>query len=294
MIEDFRSLAVFNTVADLGSFTAAARHLKLSTSVVSHHISKLEGKLGVSLFFRSTRSLSLTPEGQLIRDAARRMVDAGEEALDALSDHAHQPVGTLRLSLPAFHMDQAVQSAIWGFAKAHPMMALSLNSDDRQVDLVKDGFDLAIRLGTLSDSSLKSRKIASFDLSLVAAPDYVAQRGGISSVEDLKRCEFVALSMVNKAVEMRKGAQKIRFTPDKIRLEVDNITAGKSAVMAGLGVQRLPISEVRADVDAGRLVRLLPQWQLPSLGIYAVWPDIGPQKNLTRRLIDYLSQTVKA
>lgn len=102
MIESFRGLAIFVAVADAVNFSAAGRRMKLSTSVVSHHVSKLEAKLNVPLFFRSTRSLLLTSEGQQLLEAARRMVEAGEEALEALSDQSEQPVGALRLALPAF------------------------------------------------------------------------------------------------------------------------------------------------------------------------------------------------
>lgn len=126
MSDNYRGLAVFVAVHNAGSFSAAGRRLKLSTSVVSHHISKLEERLGVALFFRSTRSLSLTSEGARILEAAQRMVSAGDEALDALSDHSEQPVGALRLTLPAFGLNSAIHQAIWNFAKLHPMVALSI------------------------------------------------------------------------------------------------------------------------------------------------------------------------
>ena len=185
MIEDYRGLAVFVAVVDAGSFSAAARRLKLSTSVVSHHVSKLEAKLGTPLFFRSTRSLSLTGEGHQILDAARRMVNAGEEAIDALADHIDQPVGALRITLPAFGDNSPVHKAIWQFAHNHPMVAISLHSSDYLADLVKDGFDLAIRLGTLSDSSLKNRRIGTFSRALVASPEYLAavrRSGGLMTL----------------------------------------------------------------------------------------------------------------
>ncbi|MEM6466689.1 MAG: LysR family transcriptional regulator, partial [Pseudomonadota bacterium] len=137
MIDHYRGLAVFAAVAELGSFSAAGRRLKLSTSVVSHHVSKLEESLGTPLLFRTTRSLSLTSEGRQVLEAANRMVQAGQEAVDALSDFSTQPVGALRVTLPAFGHRSPVHRAIWQFAKTHPMVALTLHSSDRPVDLVR-------------------------------------------------------------------------------------------------------------------------------------------------------------
>lgn len=293
MIDDLRRLAVFAAVADAGSFSAAARRLKLSTSVVSHHVSTLEARLRTSLLFRSTRSLSLTPEGHKILDAARRMVAAGEEAIDALSEGGDTLVGTLRLTMPSFGARIAAIQAVWAFARAHPAVVISLSGTDRPVDLVKDGYDLAIRLGELADSSLKSRRIGSFQRALVAAPGYLETRGDVTSLEDLRACDFVSYAMLPRDVALVRGREQITFVPQRQRLEVDSIASGKSAVLAGLGVLNLPLSEVSDELQRGDLVEVLPDWRLPDLGVYVVWPDIGPQKNLARRLIEFLAERTR-
>lgn len=289
MSDDYRGLAVFVAVSDAGSFSAAGRRLKLSTSVVSHHVSKLEAKLGVPLFFRSTRSLSLTGEGRQIIDAARRMVSAGEEALDALADHGDQPVGALRITLPAFGTGSSVHQAIWNFAKAHPMVALTIRSSDRAIDLVREGYDLAVRLGALNDSTLKSRRIGSFHRKLVAARSYVQGRAPIQDLSDLIACEFVSLAMLPDTLTLNRDDEEIAITLHNSRLEVDSVMAGKAAVLAGLGVMNLPLNEIENELLSGELVEVVPEWKLASLGVYAVWPDSGPQKKLTRRLIDFLA-----
>lgn len=289
MIDDLRGLAVFSAVAQAGSFSAAGRQLKLSTSVVSHHVSRLEGKLGVPLFFRSTRSLSLTHEGRQILSAAQRMVQAGEEALDSLSDQSAHPVGALRLALPAFGLGSAVHRAVWSFVRAYPGVSLSLHSSDRQVDLVRDGYDLALRLGTLADSALKSRRIGTFRRLLVATPGYLQGRPPITTLEALLACDFIGFSMLPTAITLTRASEDVTITPEHIRVEVDAVAAGKAAVLAGLGVQNLPLSEIEEEVRTGALVEVLPDWRLPDLGIFAVWPDLGPQKKLTRRLIDHLA-----
>lgn len=287
-MDEYRGLAVFVAVAHAGSFSGAARRLKLSTSVVSHHVSKLEEKLGIALFFRSTRSLSLTPEGDAILPPARKMVDAAQEALDILNEANEQPVGTLRVTLPAFGENTPVHKALWRFARTYPLVSLSFHTSDQQVDLIKEGFNLAIRLGHLSDSTMKSRRIGSFKRSMVASPAYLADRAKIKTIEDLQKCDFIAMAMLADTITLVCKDEQISFEPENIRMEVHSVTAAKSAVLEGFGVQHLPLSDVEQELKDGSLVEILPNWTLPVLGIYAIWPDIGPQKKLTRRLIDFL------
>lgn len=288
MSDDYRGLAVFVAVADAGSFSAAGRRLKISTSVVSHHISKLENKLGVPLFFRSTRSLSMTSEGQQIIDAARRMVQAGDEAFDLLTDHSEQPVGALRVTLPAFGTGSGIHEAIWAFAKAHPLVALSIISSDRPVDLVKEGYDLAIRLGVLADSTLKNRRIGTFHRKLVASPAYLQSHPQTEAPQDLVAKDFISLAMTSDVTTLNQGNEQVSVPMENFRIEVDSVTAGKAAVLAGLGVMSLPLNEIEGELQSGSLVEVMPDWKLAAMGIFAVWPDSGPQKNLTRRMIDFL------
>lgn len=287
MIEDYRGLAVFVTVADTGSLSAAGRRLKLSTSVVSHHLSRLEDKLGVTLFFRSTRSMSLTAEGQAALEPARRMMAAGNEALDAINIGQDTSAGTLRVAMPAWGEQSRFRQALWQFAKQYPLVDIALHSSDVPVNLIHEGFDLAIRLGTLADSALKNRRLGDFRLALVASPDYLAVRGPVTSIEELAACDFVGISIVPNGMTLQNGTEAIAFEPQQYRLEVDTVSSAKSAVLAGLGVRQLPMSEVEDEVAQGRLAYVLQGWSIPIMGIYAVWPDSGPQKALTRRLLDF-------
>ena len=277
MIEDFRGLAVFVAVAEAGSLTAAGKRLKLSTSVVSHHLSRLEEKLGVTLFFRSTRSMSLTSEGHAALDPARRMVAAGEEALGLIGAGSDEPVGALRITMPAWGEQLRLRQALWEFAKQYPLVRITLHSSDAPADLVKEGFDLAIRLGTLADSSLTSRRL-----------EYLAARPPVRSLDDLAARDFIGISMLPGTMMLQRSGRAIAVEPEHVRLEVDTIASARSAVLAGLGIRHLPLGEVASDIDAGLLVRVLPDWSMPELGVFAVWPDSGPQKALTRRLIDDL------
>lgn len=262
--------------------------MKLSTSVVSHHVSKLEERLGVALLYRSTRSLSLTAEGAKILPAARQMVVSADQAMDALADDLDQLVGALRVTIPTFGMHGGMHRAIWAFAGTHPMVALTLHSSDRQVDLVREGFDLGIRLGNLSDSRLMTRRIGTFGRALVAAPSHLEARGNPRSPKDLSRLEFISYAMLPSGVLLEKGGERVHFEPENTRIEVDTVAAAKAAVLEGLGIQRFPVIEVDAELQAGELVEVLPGWRPPDLGVYAVWPDGGAQKKLTRRLVEFL------
>lgn len=288
MIDDYRGLAVFVAVADAGSFSAAGRRLKLSTPTVSHHVSKLEKRMGVSLFFRSTRSLSLTSEGQRILGEAKRMVNSGETALDLVSDTNEQPVGSLRITLPAFGEQNPIHKAIWEFALQYPMVAISLQSSGKQIDLVKGGFDLAIRLGALRDSSLKSRKLGEFRRVIVASPQYLSSLGRPITISNLADCTFVSLAMLRDEITLYRDYEQATIKPENAQVEVDAAMTAKGAVIAGLGLRALPVSEIEAELNTGELIQVLPEWRLASINIYAVWPDIGQQKKLTRRMIDFL------
>ena len=216
------------------------------------------------------------------------MVVAGEEALGVIGAGSDEPVGALRITMPAWGERLHLRQALWEFAKQHPLVTISLHSSDAPADLVKEGFDLAIRLGTLADSSLKSRRLGHFETVLVAAPDYLAARQPVRSLDDLATSDFIGVSMLPGTMTLQRGRRVIAVEPEHIRLEVDTIASARSAVLAGLGIRHLPLGEILDDIEAGRLVRVLPDWSMPELGVFAVWPDSGPQKALTRRLIDFL------
>jgi DNA-binding transcriptional LysR family regulator len=291
MIDDLRALAIFAKVAEAGSFSAAGRALGLSTSVISHHVKALETRHGVSLFRRSTRALSLTGEGTKLLDAAKRMVEAAEEGLDAIADISADPAGALRLTAPAFLTNSPQESAIWQFASRYPNVAVTLYRSDEQINLIAEGFDMAIRLGSMRDSALRRRKIGSFERCLVAAPSYLKTIEKPVCPEDLTRCDFVLLEMLSDKFVLKRGKRKVTVQPEKSRILVNSVSGARSAVLAGLGIQKLPLSEVEEDLAAGRLVRVLPEWSLPTLDIYAVWPESSHRSSLVRLLLECLLNT---
>lgn len=288
MIDDLRALAIFARVAEAGSFSAAGRALRLSTSVVSHHVKALETRHGVTLLHRSTRAMSLTGDGHRLLEAAKRMVDAAEEGLDAIADISAGPAGALRLTAPAFLADSPQESAIWRFAARYPNVAVTLHGSDEQVNLVAEGYDLAIRLGAMPESTLMSRKIGTFERCLVAAPSYLETIVKPRVPQDLARCDFVLLDMLSEKFSLTRGKEEVTCQPEQSRVVVNTISSARSAVLAGLGLQKLPLSAIDADLATGRLVRVLPEWSLPTLNIQAVWPASGHRSSLVGLLLEFL------
>jgi DNA-binding transcriptional LysR family regulator len=194
----------------------------------------------------------------------------------------------LKLTLPAFVMNSAHEAAVWQFAARHPRVAVTLHSTDQQIDLVAEGYDLAIRLGNMKASALMSRKIGTFERRLVAAPEYLALVGPLDQIADLARCDFVAMERLPDGITLIRGNDTVEVAPERSRVQVNSVGAARSAVLAGLGLQRLPMTEIEDDLATGRLVHVLPDWRLPDLGVYAVWPETGKRSALTRRLVSHL------
>ncbi|MGR3659779.1 MAG: LysR family transcriptional regulator [Paracoccaceae bacterium] len=292
MIDDLRAMAIFATVAETGSFSAAGRQLRLATSGISQHVSKLEDRLGVTLLYRSTRSLSLTDEGKRFLEHAQKMMAAAEDGLNSIVDISNEPTGALTVTLPAFMAGSNYEHAIWDFFRRHQAIAITIKYQDRTLDLVAEGIDLALRMGALTDSTLRSRRVGSFGRKLVCAPSYLARIGKIRTPDDLKTCDFIAMESLIDQLSLHKGGQETIVRPTQGRVHVDSFAALHSALRAGLGVQKVPTSIAQDDLKSGVLVELLPNWSLPDLGSYVVWPDSSRRSSLTRLLIDHIVLSV--
>jgi DNA-binding transcriptional LysR family regulator len=289
MIDELRALAVFAKTVECGSFRAAAKALNLSPSVVSHHVSALEQRLAVALLYRSTRHLSLTSEGELLHASARAMLAAAEQGLDGISGRSRQPFGQLRLTLPAFFSRSDLVARIAAFAREFPRVTLRVDFSDQPRDLIREGIDLAIRVGDLKDSGLKSTRLFDLKRTLVASPDVVAAHRKPKHPGDLGEWDWIGLSMRADAKRFadRKGQPaEVEFTP---RVVVDSVDAACQFAVAGLGLASPPAFLAQPEIAAGRLVEVLPAWQVTSLGVYALWPANASGDSLTRRFVAFLA-----
>ncbi|WP_170763289.1 LysR family transcriptional regulator [Ruegeria lacuscaerulensis] len=288
MFDYLRGMAIFSVVAEAGSFSAAGKRLGLATSGVSQHVSNLEKRLGTTLFYRSTRALSLTADGKSLLEASQRMLSAAEDGVNRIVDSGPSIVGELTITMPTFMNNTEYEHAIWDFARENPGVSLTVMYSEHLVDLVKEGVDLALRLGELSSSNLRSRRIGTFSRTLVGAPRYLDQVGPVLEVDDLARCEFLSFQGLQAKLVLTRWDEEIFFMPSGSRIRVDSFFAIRSALLAGLGIHRGPSFLYADDIAEGRLQEVLPDWKLPNMGIFAVWPDIGGHKAITRMLVEHI------
>ncbi|MEJ2419022.1 MAG: LysR family transcriptional regulator [Exilibacterium sp.] len=288
MIDDLRAIAIFAKTVELGSFRGAATLLDLSPSVVSHHISQLEERLGVVLLYRSTRRLSLTRDGEKLYESAQAMLGAAEQGLNAIAHRSADPSGKLSVTVPAVLARGKLIKYIASFALQFPKIALSINFSDIQRDLIQEGFDVAIRIGELRDSTLKSKQLFTIESTLVAAPTVVGRHGTPNHPEDLADWDWIGLTMrpSHKLLESKQGEiTKIEYEP---RIMADSIDAVCQLAIAGLGLATPPTFLVEDEIDSGCLVEVLQAWTVDTLGVFAVWPPNAPRDSLTMRFIHFL------
>jgi DNA-binding transcriptional LysR family regulator len=288
-MDKLQAMHLFTRVVDTGSFTAAAEQLSISRALASKLMQNLEDSLGVRLLNRTTRRLSLTEPGQSfyqrVSDVLARLAEAEAEATELQID----PRGRLRVSAPIPFSNVHLAPALADFQRLHPRVEIELILNDRRVDLVEEGFDVAIRISQLADSTLIARKITPCRMAAVASPSYLAAHGEPGSPADLARhqCLRYTLTPNSEVWEFERAGTTIQV-PAHARIAVNNGDFIASAAVASMGIARLPTFIVEDHLRSGRLRRVLPDWTLPSLGVYAVYPQTRALPAKTRRLIDYL------
>ena len=288
MLDQLRQIAVFARTVEHGSFRKAAAALRLSPSVVSHHVAQLEERLGVALIYRTTRRLSVTREGAELFSAAREMLSAIEGGLAKISDAAEAPSGELRVTAPAFLAQSDLVDRISAFASLYPRVRLNMDFTDERRHILKDGFDIAIRAGWLEDSQMKARKLAEVERRMICAPSYLADRDLPTTPEDVEKWDWVFLSSVRPELTFNHGNGETRRIRVEPRLTMNSVYAMYRLVEAGAGVAVLPNHMSDAAIKAGRTTPLLPDWHPLPIGTYAVWPPNAPRQGLVGKFVDAL------
>ncbi|MGR3712290.1 MAG: LysR family transcriptional regulator [Shimia sp.] len=289
MIDKLRSIAVFATVVDQGSFRAAALSLCLAPSRVSEVVSQLERDLGVTLLYRSTRQLSLTNEGRQLNDAAKVMLGAVETGLDAISPLSKEPSGVLRVAAPAFVTQTDLMETFARFAHAYPKVDLEFHFSDRPSDVIGDGFDVAIRAGWLDDSDLMVRTIGHVDRFLVASPSYFASMPVPKMPSDLENWQWVRFIMRPDQTEMTSKGGDVVKVHGKSSVSVNSASALFEFAVRGLGLTAIPEHLACRGFERGELVHVLPEWNLKPLGLHAVWPNQSRRENITSLFVRFLA-----
>jgi DNA-binding transcriptional LysR family regulator len=280
---------VFAAVVDAGSFVGASAALGLSKAAVSRHIAELEARLGVRLLHRTTRRLSLTPEGEVFHARCRELLGAVDEAEAEITSQSGEAAGLLRINVP-FSFGLLHLAPLWvEFMALHPKVTLDVTLADRIVDLVEEGFDMAVRIARLPSSSLVSRPLTSTRLILCAAPAYLEARGQPTHPSDLAAHDVLAYSLFSMGEQWEftgpEGMASVKVTP---RLRTNNGDTCRVAALSGQGIVLQPSFLVGPDLLAGTLVEAMPAWRSLELGVYAVYPSRKFVSPKVRLLIEFL------
>ena len=286
-------IGLFLRVLDLGSISAAARSLDLSVAVASQRLQRLERELGVRLLHRTTRRLHATPEGAVLAEQGRALVDDLEALGASLRQAGSGITGTLRVTTSSSFGRLYVSPLLPEFLLRHPGVSLSVNLSDHVLDLVSAGFDLAIRIGALDDSALVARRLANNRRLLCASPDYLRRRGTPRTPQDLARHDCLVLvgSQGRQDVwRLGDGAGGEIAVRVRGRIEANTGELLSDAALAGFGIALHSAWHVCADLRAGRLVQVLPDYPLADTGIYAVMPQRRLVPPRVRAFVDFLAE----
>jgi DNA-binding transcriptional LysR family regulator len=271
-------------VASSGGLTPAARRLGVSKSIVSRRIARLEKSLRAKLLARTTRGASLTEAGASFREHAMKISAEADAARDSLAPDGRVR-GRLRISAPLSFGATHFAPVLAELAARYPELEIQASYSDRHVDLVAEGFDAAIRLGTLAQTNLIARKITSFGGRLVASPAYLQKHGTPRTPEELMNHDTV--NRINDEWPLMHDGKAITLHP-RARFTADNGAALVPAVLAGLGIALLPDFLIADHVASGDLVVIMPDYPMPEAGVYVVRPPGGSAPCKVRVLIDIL------
>jgi len=293
-MDKYQEIRVFTRVADCGSFVAASDSLKMSKAAVSRYVSDLEHRLGARLMHRTTRKLSLTPDGEIFLSRCRAILESIEESEEEISKRGLTASGTLRITAPVSFGIRHLAPLWSDFLIAHPQVKIELELSDRVINLVEEGFDLAIRIGKLNDSTLVSRQITSTRLVLCASPDYLKRRGTPSHPAELVEHETFSYSLLSTGHTWKfdgpEGRVDVRVSP---RMTSNNGDTGVEVCVRGGGIHLWPTFLIEEYLRAGSLVEVLPDFKASNFGIYAVYPSRKHVSPKVRVLVDFLVNRLK-
>ncbi len=292
MADALHEIAVFARIVGTGSLSAAARDLGLSPALISRRLAALEARLGVRLINRTTRSLHLTDEGASYYETCTRVLAEMEEADAAVSAGRAEPRGVLRVALPASFGNQHVAPLVPAFAARYPLVQLALSLSDRAVSVVEEGFDLAIRIADLADSSLAARKLAPNRRVVCASPAYLRRYGAPRAPEDLAQHNCLTTTDFSMHWDYRAPDGKPGSVRVTGRYACDNWEVLRDWALAGMGVALKSTWDVRRHLEDGSLVSLLPGYTFASdVAIYAVYPHRRHLPAKTRVFIEFLAES---
>ncbi|MDG3442546.1 LysR family transcriptional regulator [Nitrospirillum amazonense] len=291
-LPDFEAWAVFAKVVERGSFSAAAEDLGLSKTTVSKIITRLEERMRTTLLHRTTRQLSLTESGRSALTRASRILSDGAAIEEDISEEAATPRGTVKIAVTITFGLEHLAPVIPDFIAKYPEVGVDLHLTDDAIDMVAEGYDLAVRVGAAADSSLLISRLFSFRLPVVASPAYFERRGRPAHPRDLEGHEALLFSHVPDHAHWRfqhpeHGSLVVPVTG---RFHVNNGLAAVPALVAGMGITVLPESFVWRELEDGRLEEVLADWTVPSIPVNMLTPPRRVRPARVRVMIEFLRQ----
>ena len=286
-MDQLRRYAIFAAVVEAGTMTGAAKALGMTPSAVSQHIGQLESLLGLTLLHRSTRRLSLTEAGEVVWQGCQSLQQTLNQTELRLSEVRDSLLGEVRITAPVGMAGQPLALALSPLLQAHPGLCIQIIADDEKRDLIAERIDVALRVGSLPDSTLVARKLGQTRMLLCAAPAYLARKGTPRTPADLAAHDWLSGDMLGSGLlllDERGGEHRVRFKP---RVLCNNVLPLRQFALAGQGISLQPEGEVAEDLAQGRLLALLPGFRVPPMEIHAITPQREiPEK--VRRVITAL------
>lgn len=293
-LPDFEAWAIFAAVVEHRSFSGAAAALGTSKATVSKAVARLERSLGATLFHRTSRRLSLTEGGRALAERARRIVHEAEAAEEAARQSASAPAGLIRIAAPVTFGVRLLAPLIAEFLAAHPAIEIDMRLSDARVDIVADGFDLAVRVALLPDSSLRARRLGPVGLRVLAAPAYLARHGRPSHPADLAQHRVIGYANASRTLTFTNAAgENVSVRPDG-PLVTDNGEAMVPVLRAGVAIALLPdfILDAAAIAD-GSLAELLPEWSAGETAIHLLTPPSALRPARVEALLSFLEARIR-
>ena len=291
-MDRFNDMQTFVRVVEAGSISGAAERMEIAKSAVSRRLAELEARLGVQLFRRTTRRMSLTDSGRGFYERCLRILEEVDDAEHSVAQAHRELRGALRVALPLSFGLQHLAPAIEDFMRLHPAVEFDLDFNDRQVDLLREGFDVAIRIAQLADSSLMARRLAPIRHAVCASPDYLAAHGTPKRPEDLANHVCLGYSnLPNPGVwSYRDTNGRAASVKVPVRLKANNGDFLLRAAVAGEGVIMHPTFYLHDYVRQGRLVPLLTRYAWPEISAYAIYPATRHLSSRVRAFVDFLAE----
>lgn len=267
---DYKGMALFVAVVDLGSMQAAAEKFEMTPSAVTQALQKLESSLNIKLLNRTTRKLSLTDAGEAFYQHASQLAKNAESALKSLELLRSRPVGSLHITCPTGLADSLLMNAFQNVLAEHPELQLNLSFKDESVDLLEERVDIALRAGSRSlNDTMIARHLYDFAFGIVAHRDYFAKRALPTTLAELAALDWIDFCSRGQQLTFQRESE-VQWINPNYRVNCNTLFACRRVTMSGLGVSMQPLEDVKELLASGELIHLLPEWKLPAIPLYLV------------------------